>query len=159
MCHKVVYFAVALSFVLLLSPRAISQDSNGSKHARETPIHRGILGPSNVISPAAHTDRRALEKDPSIAGFKELKESLGEYKEAQQFMQLKDAVYADLSRLEKSRYAEPRCDAVRGIDSNCQRSGNLAVNRANNGSIRELPAQAKSAVLPVSLIPAGSTEP
>ena len=150
---------VALSFVLLLSPRAVSQDTNGSKHAREAPIHRDLLEPRKEIGPAAHKDRRALEEDPSIAGFKELKESLGEYREAQQFMQLKAAVFADLSRLEKLRHAEPRCDAVRGIDSNCQRSGNLAVNRANNGSIRELPAQAKSAVLPVSLIPAGSTEP
>ena len=159
MCHKAINFAAALSVILLLPPSVVSQDTNGSNRTRETPTQRGIHGPSEVIGPAVQDDCRALEEHTSIAGFKERKEGLSEYKEAQQFMQLKAAVYADLSRLEKSRHAKPRCDTFRGVDSNCQRSRNLAANRVNASSIRELPAQAKSTVLPVSLIPAGSTKP
>jgi len=159
MCHKVINFAVALSFILLLPPRVVSQDANGSNHTWETPTQRGILGPSKVIGPAVSDDRRPLEEDTSIAGFKEHKEGLREYKEAQQFMQLKVAVYADLNRLEESRHAKPKCATVRGADSNCQSSANLAVNRPTGRSIRESPAQAKSAVLPVSFMPAGGSKP
>jgi hypothetical protein len=159
MCHKAINFAMALSFILLLPPRVVSQDANGSNHTRETPTQKGIHRPGKVFGPAVHDDRRALEEDTSIAGFKEHKEGLSEYKEAQQFMQLKVAVYADLNRLEESRYTKPECATVRGADSNCQSSGNLAVNRATGRSIRESPAQAKSAVLPVSFMPAGGSKP
>jgi len=159
MCHKAINFAVALSFILFLPPRVVSQDTNGSNRTWETPTQRGIHRSSKVIGPAVQDDRHALEEDTSIAAFKEHKEGLREFKEAQQFMQLKAAVYADLNRLERSRHAKPRCDTVRGADSNCQSSGNLAVNRASGRSIRESPAQAKCAVLPVSLMPAGGSKP
>ncbi len=161
MCHKAINFAVALSFVFLLPPRVVSQDTNRPNLTRETPTPRGIHGPGKVIGPAVHDGRRALEleEDTSIAGSKEHKEGLSEYKEAQQFMELKVAVYADLNRLEESRYGKPECATVRGADSNCQSSGNLAVNRATGRSIRKSPAQAESAVLPVSFMPAGGSEP
>jgi hypothetical protein len=158
MCHKAINFAVALSFILFLPPRVVSQDINGSNRTWETPTQRGMHRSSKVIGPAVQDDRYALEADTSIAGFKEYREGLSEFKEAQQFIQLKAAVYADLNRLEKSRHAKPRCDTVRGADSNCQSSGNLAVNRANGRSIRESPAQAKSAVLPVSSMSAGGSQ-
>jgi len=158
MFHKAINFAAALSFILFLPPRVVSQDMNGSNRTWETPTRRGMHRSSKVIGSAVQDDRYALEADTSIAGFKEYREGLSEFKEARQFMQLKAAVYADLNRLEKSRNAKPRCDTVRGADSNCQSSGNLAVNRANGRSIRESPAQAKSAVPPVSSMSAGGSE-
>ena len=117
------------------------------------------VGRSEVAGPAGQTARHALGKTTCTATFEECRENLSEFKAAQQFMQLKAAVYADLNRLEKSRHAKPRCATVRGADSNCQSSGNMAVNRANGRSIRESPAEAKSALLPVSLMSAGGSKP
>ena len=105
MCHKAINFAVALSFILFLPPRVVSQDINGSNRTWETPTQRGMHRSSKVIGPAVQDDRYALEADTSIAGFKEYREGLSEFKEAQQFIQLKAAVYADLNRLQKSRHA------------------------------------------------------
>lgn len=159
MCDKAITLAVALSFIIFLPLRVMSQDANESNRTRETPTQRGTRRSGKVIGPAVQNAGHALGKNIRIATFEERREGLSEFKEAQQFMQLKAAVYADLNRLEKSRQAIPECDTVRGADSNCQSSGNLAVNLAKGRSIRESPAQAKSAVLPVSFMPAGGSKP
>jgi len=159
MSHKAIYFAVALTFIIFLPPRVMSQDPNASNRTRETLAPRGIRRSSKVIGPAVQNARHALEEDTSIVAFKELKEGLSEFRQAEEFMQLKVAVIADLNRLEESRHAKPKGDTVRDGDLDYQSSGNVTVNRANGRSIRDLPAQAKSAVLPVSLIRAGSTKP
>lgn len=159
MCHKAINFAVALSFILFLPPRVVSQDTNESNRTRETPTQRGIRRSSKVIGPAVQDGRHALEEDTSIAGFKERKEGLSKFKEAKQFMQLKAAVYADLNRLEESKHAKPKRDTVRDGDLDYQSTGNVTVNRANGRPIRKSPAQAKSAILPVSLMSAGDSKP
>lgn len=158
MCQKAIILAAALSFMLLFPPSVVSQDTNGSNRTRETRTSRRIHGPIEGIGPAVHDDRRALEEDASIAGFRELKEGLGEFKEAQQFMQLKAALYTDLNRPEKSKHAIPSCDTARGPNPNCQNSGNLAVSRTNGSSFGEPPAPAKREVLPMTLMPAGRTK-
>jgi hypothetical protein len=159
MCRKAIYLAVALSCIMFLPLRVISQNANESNLTREAPSRGGAGRASKVAGPGVQTARHALGRSSCIATFEECRENLSEFKEAQQFMQLKAAVIADLNRLEESRHAKPKCDTVRGADSNYQSSGNLPVNRANSRSIGKSPAQAESAVLPVSLMSAGGSKP
>ncbi len=69
-------------------------------------------------------------------GFKECKESLNDFKEAEQFMRLKATVLADVNRLEKSRPTKPKIATVRNADVNRQKTGNAAVYSATVGPNR-----------------------
>ena len=89
--------------------------------------------------------------------FKECKEGLNDFKEAEQFMRLKATVFADVSRLEKSRPTKPKIAIVRNADVNRLNTGNAAVYRATVGPNRISSVQATSAVQPVSLESAAGT--
>jgi hypothetical protein len=114
---------------------------------------------SSVAGPAPQSNRQTSGESKCSAGFKECKESLNNFKEAEQFMQLKATVLADLNRLEKSRPTKPKIATVRAADVNLQKTGNGSVHSATVGPNRKSSVQAKSAVLPVSLMPAGGSKP
>ena len=102
--------------------------------------------------------RTSSPKRPPDFGRKQLQpwiqrvqESLNDFKEAEQFMQLKATVLADLNRLEKSKPTKPKIATVRNADVNRQKTGNGAVYSATVGPNRKSSAQATSAVQPVSL--------
>ena len=63
---------------------------------------------SSVAGPAPQSNRQTSGESKCSAGFKECQESLNDFKEAEQFMQLKATVLADLDRLEKSRPTKPK---------------------------------------------------
>jgi hypothetical protein len=151
MCHKAICFAVALSCIMFLPPRVMSQDANESNRTREAPSWGGARTTSKVVHPVVQTARHALGKSTCTATFEECRENLSEFKEAQQFMKLKAAVYADLNRLEKSRHAKPKIATVRDADVNRQKTGNGAVYSATVGPNGKSSVQATSAVQPVSL--------
>ncbi len=160
MFARAIVMAGALSFIIFLPNRIISQDTKESTRTRETPTPRGIGRSYKVIGPAVqHSPRRASGESTRLAGFKERGKDISEFKEAEQFMQLKAAVVADLNRPEKSRRAKPNRDIVRDADLDYQSTGNVTVNRANGRSIGESPAQAKSLVLSVLSKSAGSSRP
>ncbi len=112
---------------------------------------------SSVAGPAPQRKGQTSGESKCSAGSKECRESLNDFKEAEQFMQLKVAVLADLSRLEKSRPTKPKIATVRDPDVNRQKTGNGAVYSATVGPNRISSVQATSAVQPVSLESAAGT--
>jgi hypothetical protein len=112
---------------------------------------------SSVAGPAPQSNRQTSGESKCSPGFKEYKESLNDFKEAEQFVQLKATVLADLNRLEKSRPTKPKIATVRDADVNRQKTGNDAVYSATTGPNRISSAQATSAVQPVSLGSAAGT--
>jgi len=119
----------------------------------------------SAAGPAPQNNRRTSGESKCSAGFKECKESLNDFKEAEQFMQLKATVLAELNRLEKSSPTKPKIATVRAGDVTRQKTCDGAVHSATvgpNGPKGKSSVQAKSAVLavlPVSLMPAGSSKP
>jgi hypothetical protein len=114
---------------------------------------------SSVAGPAPQSNRQTSGESKCSTGFKECKESLNNFKEAEQFMQLKATVLADLNRMEKSRPKKPKIATVRAADVNLQKTGNDAVFSATTGPNRKSSVHAESAVPPVSLMPAGGSKP
>jgi uncharacterized protein (DUF1786 family) len=111
----------------------------------------------SVAGPAPQSDGQTSGESNCSHGFKECRESLNDFKEAEQFMQLKAAVLADLNRLEKSKPTKPKIATVRDADINRQKTGNAAVYSAAVGPNRISSVQATSAVQPVSLESAAGT--
>lgn len=101
---------------------------------------------SSVAGPVPQSDRQTSGESKCGAGFKECKESLNNFKEAEHFMQLKTAVLADLNRMEKSRPKKPKIATVRAADVNLQKTGNGAIRSATMGPNRKSSVQAKSPV-------------
>jgi len=112
---------------------------------------------SSVAGPAPQSNRQTSGESKCSTGFKECKESLNDFKEAEPFMQLKATVLADLIRLEKSSPTKPKLAAVRDAHVNRQKTGNGAVYSATVGPNRESSVQATSASQPVSLESAAGT--
>ena len=106
---------------------------------------------SSFAGPAPQSNRRPSGESKCSHGFKECKESLNDFKEAEQFMQLRGTVLADLNRLEKSRPTKAKIISVRNADVNRQKTVNGAVYSATVGPNRKPSVQATSTVQPVSL--------
>jgi hypothetical protein len=159
MFTRAVFMAVALSFIIFLPNRIISQDTKQSNRTRETPTQKGMGRSYKVIGAAAQKGRDALGESTRLAGFEERGKDLSEFEQAEQFMQLKATVFADLNRLEESRRAKPKRHTVRDAHLDYRSAGNTTVNRANGRSIGESPAQATSLVLSVSSKSAGRSAP
>jgi hypothetical protein len=111
----------------------------------------------SVAGPAPQSYGPTSGESKCSHGFKECKESLNDFKEAEQFMQLKATVLADLNRLEKSRLTKPKIVTVRNAEVNRQKTGNAAVYSATVGPGRISSVQVTSAVQPVSLESAART--
>ena len=120
-------------------------------------IFLSFCATSSVAGPAPQSNRQTSGESKCSHGFKECKESLNDFKEAEQFMRLKATVLADLNRLEKSRPTKPKIASVRNADVNRQKTGNAAVYSATVGPNRISSVQATSAVQPVSLESAAGT--
>jgi hypothetical protein len=112
---------------------------------------------SSVAGPTPQSNGQTSGENQCSHGFKECKESLNDFKEAEQFMQLKAAVLADLNRLETSRPTKPNIATVRDANVNRQKTGKGAVYSAIVGPNRISSVQATSAVQPVSLESAAGT--
>jgi hypothetical protein len=112
---------------------------------------------SSVAGPAPQSDRQTSGESKCSHGFKECRESLNDFKEAEEFMQLKATVLADLNRLEKSRPTKAKIVTVRDADVNRRKTGNGAVYSVTVGPNGKSSAQATSAVQPVSLRSAAGT--
>jgi len=112
---------------------------------------------SSVAGPTPQSNGQSSGGINGSHGFKECKESLNDFKEAERFMRLKDAVLADLNRLENSIPTEPKIATVRNADVIRQKAGNAAVYHATVGPNRIASVQATSAVQPVSLESAAGT--
>ena len=116
-----------------------------------------LCAASSVAGPAPQSARQTSGGSKCGAGFKECQESLKDFKEAEQFMQLRATVLADLNRLEKSRLTKPKIATARDADVNRQKTGNGGAYSATAGPNRISSVQATSAVQPVSLESAGET--
>ena len=112
---------------------------------------------SSVAGPAPQGKGRTLGEIKCSHGFKECKESLNDFKEAERFMRLKGGVLADLNRLEESIPTKPKIATVGNADVNRQKTGNAAVYHATVGPNRLSSVQATSVVQPVSLESAAGT--
>ena len=111
----------------------------------------------SVAGPAPQSNRQTSGESKCGHGFKECRESLNDFKEAEQFMQLKATIFADLNRLEKSRSKKPKIVSVRDADVNRERTGNGAVYSATVGPNRMSSVQATGTLQPVSLESAAGT--
>ena len=112
---------------------------------------------SSVAGPTPQSNGQTSGESNCSHGFKECKESLNDFKEAEQFMQLKATVLADLKRLEKSRPTKPKIATVRDADVNRRKTGNGAIYSVTVAPNGISSAQATSAVQPVSLRSAAGT--
>ena len=111
----------------------------------------------SVAGPVPQSNGQTLGEIKCSHGFKECKESLNDFKEAERFMRLKATVLADVNRLEKSIPAKPKIAPVRNADVSRQRTGNAAVYHATVGPNRIASVQATSVVQPVWLESAAGT--
>ena len=111
----------------------------------------------SVAGQAPQSNRQTSGESKCSHGFKECKESLNDFKEAEQYMQLKATVLADLNRLEKSRPTKPKIATVRNADVNRQKTGSAAVYHATVGPNGKASVQVTNAVQPVSLESAAGT--
>lgn len=111
----------------------------------------------SVAGPVPQSSGQTSGDSKCSYGFKECKESLNDFKEAERFMLMKDAVLADLNRVEKSIPAKPKIAAVRNANVNGRKTGSATVYRATVGPNRLSSVQATSAVQPVSLESAAGT--
>ena len=82
---------------------------------------------SSVAGPAPQSDRQTSGESKCINGFKGCKESLNDFKEAEQFMRFKATVLEEVNRLEPSKSTKPKLASVRSADVNRQKTGNAAV--------------------------------
>jgi hypothetical protein len=113
---------------------------------------------SSVAGPAPQSNGQTSGESKCSHGFQECKESLNDFKEAEQFMRLKATVFADVNRLEKTRPTKLKIATVRNADVNLQKTGNAAVYSATVGPNRIASVQATSAaVQPVLLESAAGT--
>jgi hypothetical protein len=112
---------------------------------------------SSVAGPAPQSDRQTSGESKCSHGFKECRESLNDFKEAERFMQLKATVLTDLNRLEKSRPTKAKIVTVRDADVNRRKTGNGAIYSVTVAPNGISSAQATSAVQPVSLRSAAGT--
>ena len=110
-----------------------------------------LCATSSVAAPAPQSNRPTSGESKCSAGFKACQESLNDFKDAREFMQLKATLLADLDRLERSRPTKLRITPVRDVDANHQKTGNGIVYIATGGPNRKPSVQATSAVHPVSL--------
>jgi len=121
MTHKTTYCALALSFMIVLTPRVVSPGADESHRTWKAPAARGIGGSRKVIAAAVQSSHHTLRENTPSAGLTEPREELREWEEAEQFMQLKAAVYAGLSRLDRSRHATPKGVVVPDPESELSR--------------------------------------
>lgn len=106
---------------------------------------------SSAAGPSPQSKDKTSGESKCSAGFRECKEGLNDFKEAEQFMQLKATVYADLDRLERSRPAKQKIATVHDAEVNRQKTADRAVYSATVGANGKSSGQAKSAVQPASL--------
>ena len=111
----------------------------------------GFCASSSVAMPAPQSNRQTLGGSKCNMGLNECKESLNEFKDAEQFMQLKAIVLADLSRLEGAASTKSKIAPVRHVDANRQRIGSGVVYSATVGPNRISYVQSTRAAQPVSL--------
>jgi hypothetical protein len=108
-----------------------------------------LLALSSVAGPPPQSNRQTSGESKCSAGFKECQESLNDFKEAREFMELKANVFADLDRTGKLKPTKPRIATVRDARVIRQKTGNEAVSSAIVGPNRKSSAQAATAVQPV----------
>ena len=111
----------------------------------------------SVAGPAPQSKGQTSGEINCSHGFKECKESLNDFKEAERFMRLKGAVLADLNRLENSIPTRPKIATIRNADVIRQKTGSAAVYRGTVGPNRLSSVEATSAVQPASLESAAET--
>jgi hypothetical protein len=116
-----------------------------------------LCASSLLAGPPPQSNPQTPGESKCSAGFKECQESLNDFQEAREFVQLKATVLADLERLEKSRSTKPKIAPVHDADVNHQKTRNGAVYDATVGPNRKSSMQATSAVQPVSLESAAGT--
>jgi hypothetical protein len=116
-----------------------------------------LCASSSVAGPPPQSNGQNSLVSKCSAASKECQESLTYFKEAEQFMQLKATVLADLDRLGKSRPTKPRITPVRDPDANHQKTGNGAAYSATVGRNTRSFLRANSAVQPESLESAAGT--
>jgi hypothetical protein len=110
-----------------------------------------FLAKSLVGGPAPQSDRQTPGPSKCGNGIKECKESLNDFKEAEQFKQLKASVLADLNSLENSSTTKPNVATARTVDVNRQKNGNLSAHSTALAPHGKSSAKATNTVQPVAL--------
>ena len=117
----------------------------------------GFCATSSVAGQAPQSNHQTSGESKGSNEFKACRESLNDFKEADQFMQLKATVFGDLGRIEESRPAKPKVATVRAAAVNRSKIGNGTAYSTSVDPNRRSSVQAMSAVQPVSLESAAGT--
>ena len=99
----------------------------------------------SVAVPSPQSNFPASRESKCSKGFKECKESLKDFKDADEFMQTKATVFADLNRLENSISTKSNSATARDAHVNRQKTGSGVVYGATVGPNRPSSGQATSA--------------
>jgi hypothetical protein len=105
----------------------------------------------SVANPVPQGNRETSGASKCSAALKECKESLNEFKDAAQFMELKAAVFADLSRLEEPAAKKPKATPERDAKVIRRKVGTAPVYSAIEGPNGKASAPTTSTIQPVSL--------
>jgi len=139
MNHRMTYLAVTLSLIAFFPPRLASQDIKNTNPTKEA-LARKIKGPSHKgASPAAQRSYPAPAESSRAPKISESETRVREMKMAEQFMQLKDQVNADLIRLEDGKNADTVPNIGRAQKSDFHASGKT--NAGSGNHIEESRAQ------------------
>jgi hypothetical protein len=109
---------------------------------------------SSIVGQSVQGNLQARGESKCSAGFKECRESLNDFKEAGQFMQLKATVLADLVGIQNAKATKAKIAPIPGADTDRLKTGNAVVYGAIIGPAKILAVPAKSASRPVSFQPA-----
>lgn len=117
MNHRTIYLTAMMSLITFFPPRLASQETKNTNPTKEAPVQR-VKGPSQTgAGPAGQRSSRVPEKSSRAPNINETKTRLNEVEAAEEFLQLKDRVYADLIRLEDEKGAEPIQKSMRAAKS------------------------------------------
>lgn len=139
MNHRTIYLAVTLSLIAFFPSRLASQDTKNTNPTKET-LARKVKDPAHQEArPAAQRSFPAPAESSRAPKISDSDTRVREMETAEQFMQLKDQVNADLIRLEDGKNAKPNQYIVRAPKSDFQIGKTSKVGSGNH--IQESRAQ------------------
>ena len=125
MGYRMIYFVVTLSFIALFPSRFASQDTRDTNWTRMI-VSQKAKGPSRQDAwLAVKRCYHAPLENPRTAKSNETETTVSEARAAEQFMQLKAQLNADLIRAEEMRNAEPIQNIVRASKADLHIGGYL----------------------------------
>ena len=146
MRYRAMYFLAALSVIVFSPIRIFSQKTPAAGSPTEAPAKTGKSTPCKATRLVSRSDHHASTKGPRLAEASQPEAQLTEAEKADEFMQLREQVNADLIRLEDLNDAKAMPNLVRDGSSGHAVKANVPVSIGNGKRTTELSVQESRAV-------------